>query len=405
MSTSDPHANPDSGERLHALDALRAFAMLLGIVLHAGMAYASVPLGPWPKDAQRSLVFDVLLVAIHGFRMPLFFLIAGFFARLLYHRLGPTGFVPHRAQRILVPFVAGLVVLVPIVSATLVFAQTHSWGAVKDLVQPRLFMRGHTVHLWFLYYLLMLYALALVIVPLARRAIPEPALKRLDRTFERLVRSPWKSFALAIPTAALLWFGELWVDIGLPLDLVPMPHVLVYYGLFFGFGWWLHREAHLLEALRDRARAPLIAAGPVFLVVLAAGSFQAQVGHPYYHWLKLGCVIAFSLYTWLAVFGLLGLFLRYLNRRQPAIRYLADSSYWLYLTHLPLVLWLQIWLTGFAWPIWLKFLLVNGLTMGVLLLSYHVFVRYTFVGATLNGPRERPARQQAVEQAAAAAES
>ncbi|MBI2928418.1 MAG: acyltransferase family protein [Verrucomicrobia bacterium] len=377
MSTSDPHANPDSGERLHALDALRAFAMLLGIVLHAGIAYAVVPLGPWPKDAQRSLVFDVLLVAIHGFRMPLIFLIAGFFARLLYHRLGPRGFVPHRAQRILAPFVAGLVALVPLVSATLVFAQNRSWEAVKGLLQPRLFMRGHTVHLWFLYYLLMLYALALVSVPLARRMIPE-----------RAVRSPWKSLALAIPTAALLWFGELWVDIGLPLDLMPMPRVLVYYGLFFGFGWWLHRQAHLLEALRDRVRGELIAAGPVFLVVLACGSFQAQVGHPHYRWFKLGCVTAFSLYTWLAVFGLLGLFLRHLNRRQPAIRYLADSSYWLYLTHLPLVLWLQIWLTGYAWPIWLKFILVNGLTTGVLLLSYHFLVRYTFVGATLNGPRE-----------------
>ena len=96
-------------------------------------------------------------------------------------------------------------------------------------------------------------------------------------------------------------------------------------------------------------------------------------------------------------------FLRHLNRRQPAIRYLADSSYWLYLTHLPLLLWLQIWLTAFTWPIWLKFILVNGLTIGALLLSYHVLVRYTVFGATLNGPRDRPARPRPIEQAPAAA--
>jgi hypothetical protein len=102
---------------------------------------------------------------------------------------------------------------------------------------------------------------------------------------------------------------------------------------------------------------------------------------------------------------MLGLALRHMNHRRPVIRYLADSSYWLYLMHLPVVLWLQIWLTGLAWSSWLKLLLVNCLTTAVRLLSYQVLVPYTFLGATLNGPRERRTQRRFIAQAPTSAEA
>ena len=74
---------------------------------------------------------------------------------------------------------------------------------------------------------------------------------------------------------------------------------------------------------------------------------------------------------------------------EKEIRYLADASYWCYLLHLPLVLWLQVLVA--KWPVngWLKFAFIMAVNVLVLLASYHWCVRYTWIGRLLNGPRER----------------
>ena len=55
MSTTDS----DRTDRLHGLDALRGGALLLGVVLHAAMAYLTVPV--WPTgDVAAEPVADGL---------------------------------------------------------------------------------------------------------------------------------------------------------------------------------------------------------------------------------------------------------------------------------------------------------------------------------------------------------
>jgi hypothetical protein len=73
---------PDGTVRYHAMDKLRAAMMLLGIVLHAGLSYSHMPRAPiWPfKDASSSVFCDAIMMASGLFRMPVFFLVAGFFA-------------------------------------------------------------------------------------------------------------------------------------------------------------------------------------------------------------------------------------------------------------------------------------------------------------------------------------
>ncbi len=69
--------------RDHALDAVRAFALLLGIVLHATMAFV-VPIPA--QDGSQSTTLALAFYVIHTFRMSLFFLIAGYFGHLLLQR-------------------------------------------------------------------------------------------------------------------------------------------------------------------------------------------------------------------------------------------------------------------------------------------------------------------------------
>ncbi|MFM7244955.1 MAG: acyltransferase family protein [Planctomycetaceae bacterium] len=94
------------------LDALRGVAMLLGVALHAAMSFVTFP---WPvRDSQRSDALLLLIVAVHGFRMPLFFLLSGYFTMLVFSRRGLASLLEQRVMRILVPLVIATLTIVPL---------------------------------------------------------------------------------------------------------------------------------------------------------------------------------------------------------------------------------------------------------------------------------------------------
>ena len=75
--------------------------MLLGVALHAAMSF--VPF-PWPvRDPARSDLLVLLIGAVHGFRMPLFFLLSGYFTMLVFSRRGLGSLVERRFTRIFLP--------------------------------------------------------------------------------------------------------------------------------------------------------------------------------------------------------------------------------------------------------------------------------------------------------------
>jgi peptidoglycan/LPS O-acetylase OafA/YrhL len=87
------------------------------------------------------------------------------------------------------------------------------------------------------------------------------------------------------------------------------------------------------------------------------------------------------------VFGFLGFFNYACSQTSVVFRYLADSSYWLYIVHLPLQFQLQLWIAQLQIP-WLpKVALYIAYPTILGLLSYHFLVRSTFLGWLLNGRR------------------
>ncbi len=106
-------------DRRHDLDALRAAAMLLGIGLHGALAYVTFP--AWPVyDDRHHQGFDLLFFAVHGCRMPLFFMLSGFFTAMLWRKRGLSSLIKHRARRILLPLVIFTLTIVPLIIGTLV---------------------------------------------------------------------------------------------------------------------------------------------------------------------------------------------------------------------------------------------------------------------------------------------
>ncbi len=110
-------------------------------------------------------------------------------------------------------------------------------------------------------------------------------------------------------------------------------------------------------------------------------------------WQTLAYGGAYALATWCGTLGFIGLALRFLSKESPARRYLADASYWLYLIHMPIVMALQVVVSRLDWPAEVKFAAILAVGLPLMLASYELMVRHSFIGAVLNGRRlPRPAR-------------
>lgn len=373
--------------RIPSLDALRAAMMLLGLVLHSAVSYITTPLGAaWRyKDAQTSIALDLLIFFIHLFRMPTFFVVAGFFAALLLERDGAVGFIRNRLRRVLVPLVMFWGVMIPVCGYGFVFTARQAGGPMpwEYFTDQPLARQPILGHLWFLYYLLLFYAAALLVAPIAARA-PTALGRRIDAGFRAIVTHWWGPLIAGFATTLTL------IPMATPgLDtepvLLPPVRVLVAYGVFFVFGWLLFRQRNLLESIAGRWRSA-VALGSVFAVAYLfvaidpARFATAKVWH-------LTAIACAGPATWLVLFGMLGLFVRYLSAPSPAVRYLSDASYWMYLTHLAPAAWLPGVFAHLAVPAAVKFSLVFSVTTLATLVSYHYLVRPSAIGELLNGRR------------------
>ncbi len=104
--------------------------MLLGIVLHASLSFAPIP---WTvQDSQQSDFYYGLFSFIHGFRMPLFFMLSGFFTAMLWRKRGLASLVKQRFKRIFLPLVFGCLTIVPAMWAVNYIVSRPSPGGTES---------------------------------------------------------------------------------------------------------------------------------------------------------------------------------------------------------------------------------------------------------------------------------
>ena len=397
MSSSETRLS----ERLHGLDALRGTALLLGVVLHASMSYFPVTIWIVP-DTVNSPVASVLFFAIHLFRMTSFFLIAGLFAHMMLGRRGTLGFIRDRLSRIAGPLFGLWWVIFPAFVAVIVWmAAIRNGGSIPTdgPPPPALTLQNFPLtHLWFLWMLLILYAAALVLrAPFALLDRDGTWGRFVDRITGALI-GPWSPALMAAPLALAFWLVPNWLPFfGIPTPdtgLVPNPVALTAFGSAFGLGFLLDRRRDLLVRIERL--------WPVFTVVaLGVGTAaMVMVGGPVPDLTPvtdpdlnapLAAVMALAVFA--STFAVLSLALRFASGHSAVRRYLADSSYWVYIVHLPLVMVGQVLLLDAPLPWWGKLVTVVAGTMAVALMTYELLVRHTFVGRWLNG-RRIPWRRQ-----------
>jgi peptidoglycan/LPS O-acetylase OafA/YrhL len=388
-----------AGERrYYGLDALRGVMMMLGIVLHAAEMYLAAPppqFQAFPGDRNGSFVFDLLFHFIHAFRMPTFFVLAGFFAALLVEKRGLWGTYRNRGARVLAPLAAALVTIFPITMIfALDFAFAAKYGVHAWLPDPQLIARmdrdiaaaGHPAgqlpafHLWFLLYLLYFYLLLPPCRWLAQLA------RRREGAVGTALGAPAMVLGVGLATAALLWpyrGGQV-----LEGFIFFRPHLpsLAYYGAFFVLGYLCRDFPQLFATAARHARGYALLAAALFPLALYASHLDYGAGEKDAG-LHLAAVLANGLCTAALVYAFIGCAQRWLDHPATWILYASQSSYWVFLVHMPLVLFAAWWLLQYDLPAALKFSLVVGFTATLCFASYHTLVQRTWVSAFLNGRR------------------
>lgn len=172
-----PDASPEPARR-HDLDVIREVIIVSLVFFHTARIFDDLPFYVKNAPALHALSFVVVLAVFWG--MPLMFTISGFAIHRSLQQRGMAGFVRERLQRLLVPFLTGLLLLAPpqvyyrLCSSTgcpesfaQFYARFFDITLVPDFpwffaaaADTRLF---HPAHLWFLYILLVF---TLLLLPL-----------------------------------------------------------------------------------------------------------------------------------------------------------------------------------------------------------------------------------------------
>lgn len=316
-----------STRRIHYVDWLRVLAVLLLFPFHAGRVFNfGEPF--YAKSATESVPIGYLIGFIDAWHMPLLFLLAGASTYFALKRRTLGRYSGERAKRLLVPLVFGTFVLVP--PQTWYGARTNDAYAgsfVEYITSGRflslgnLFGRGDyfggisPAHLWFIMYLFVLSMLAL---PLLAYGRTERGRARLTRMARGLTKPGWWPLA-----AFAILVGEALPDIA---DKPPF-----YYLAFFVLGYIAMHDDGFGEAA-ERLRVPALAAGlAVAAVSVAFWRFRDTLPDPSLP--LVAWAFADDLGAWMAVFGLLGFGRRYLDKPSPALSYLGEASYPVYILH------------------------------------------------------------------------
>lgn len=342
------------------MDALRAWAAVAVVVLHAGVPYAhpSMPGLDWSVKDTPSDVITKLFWSIEVVIMPIFLVIAGFFASRSMSRSGALSTMKRRLRRWGTPLLWATILLIPIE----LYIWLLGWLAEGHITPRKLLslkLDPHLSanlwglsHLWFLQYI-MTYVVILSL-----------AWKRLNKLSTANLQSRVLPLVMLAGVAMLTIHPE--VVWGFQHSFLPVFSKWFYSGLFFAGGaiWW-RCDPHLHTLTRQGDR--LLAVSGLFWIA------SVGFGIWFLNQTSTGVVVraSLALVTVAAAIGLtyalIGTSLRHVVRLNPITQRLASASLMIYLVHHPVVGLAHITAKYAAAevPVWLKVVIVAALGIAV----------------------------------------
>ena len=366
-------------ERLHYIDWLRLAAVFLLFFFHTARIFDPQEEFYVHSALPSQALFDIFIRPLGPWHMSLFFLLAGastYFA--LRHRSGGQ-YVRERFKRLFIPFVFGVLVLIPPQSYLGLLSHSDysrsflEWYPNFFSLQfddvDGYFMGGHTWgHLWFIFHL---FAYSLVAVPLFLYLNGE----RGKRLIGRLAKAVTKPGIILLFPVLLLVMNEF------PEIVGGNP---LFYITFFVAGFVLMADHRFMEAI-DRQRIVLLFLGPavfaVILIMVGTGVWPNLTG-----WadeVVAGYVDAFV--PWFVILTMLAYGRRFLNFGNRLLGYLSEAAYPLYILHQTMIVIIGYYVVQWDIAVAAKFALIVLLALAGSVLSYDLLVKRTNITRFLFG--------------------
>jgi peptidoglycan/LPS O-acetylase OafA/YrhL len=391
---------------------MRTFVVVGLVVFHSAVVFA--PGTSWfVKNAQTSAGFAVFLLWGSLWGMPLLFVVSGMGVRYALQNRSVGAVVRERLARLLVPFLIGLVVLVPpmFYAARLAQPSFHEaywrfWAGFMNIPAIATGLLPHNswisagngfdpAHLWFLYVLL---AFSLVLLPLFR-FLRGP---RGGHFLELLARFTQRH-PLTVVTAAALPVMAVEAVFGPDVNTGGWERLT--YVFPFVYGFLIASDARFTGALQRARWAALACAVATSAVLLVwAGLLAGPATNIPTGWAALQ-----GLAGWAWVAAILGLAgspttrptsvpartstsrpVTPAPRRHRAAAYANQAALPFYLLHEPVIVAAAWFITRWQAPVPIKYLTLVTTSLATTLALYELLVRRFRVPRLLLGMRASP---------------
>ncbi|KAA2211322.1 acyltransferase family protein [Teichococcus oryzae] len=365
-------------QRWDFLDRIRAILMLIGIPYHVGLVYAAHAV--WIVESpEKSHPVTWALQFSHTFRMPVFFLIAGFFASLMIRRRGAGHWLAGRARRIGIPLLTSLLLVSPL----MVLASSVAAGGVSNAIPALLAVvsspsAAWTVHLWFLIYLLIYCVLFAGLWLLGSRCGLGAFIAQAQ---DRLEQDPWlrwlgpAALGLVVLVVAVVAAK---LEIAYLMGGIFVAGQFVSDGLMFLVGALVAARSAWFEAF-TRPRWLVWALALVTAVIMAVfqdGEGDISRAITYFLMPVVGVLFAHLLLSAARL---------WLDRRTRLSAALVEAAMTMYLVHVPIVLWLSVGFLSVDWPAEAEFFLITVVAVAASYAFHCIVDRQSALTLLFNG--------------------
>lgn len=290
--------------------------------------------------------------------MPLMFVIAGISAYYALRKRTPGQYVGERFSRLAVPFLFGILLIVPI-QGYLALVQQYGYTGGYLAFLPSYFtdfsdLTGYSGsftpgHLWFLLYL---FVISVGLLPILKRIRRKDGQRPLNPVMLPL------AFVLLAVASVLPGIGG------------KNPF---YFAAFFLLGYWLaHRN--LMDTLRNyriRFFIGAVFAGASFVIVGSLFHFASG-----YTWQAGVVALLRELAAWLMILALIGVAQAYCNKPGKILAYCNSASFPVYILHQSVMMAVAFYVVPLPLPAWAKFLLIALISLLLSLIGYEAFRRF-----------------------------